>query len=534
MGESNMGRVKPRACELHGRRAKAFAPLLLVGVLCTAPTVLFAQSAENTYYIGYPAFNIPFRPIDDPRVAAVSLYVTTDKKDYRLVGTVEPTAKGFFFQSRGDGWYYFVVQTRDRSGTFNPADVNKATPNISICVDTRVPVIEELTSISTPTGLPGIHWKINKTNLKEIRAEYRSLNGGEPLPLVIPAPAQQEGQFTWKPAWGGELEVRMWALDRADHWSDGKTLRLRVAEDVARLRPPDEANGTDKVIYVKSKTFQLDYQLDDQTIGPSQVASVDIWKLHKGTGWVKCTESGSPRGPATVTVNDTGRWGFRLIPRSGVGLAERDPRPGDTPDIWVEVDDKAPQVRITNVTVTQEQDGGYLTVYWKAEDTYLRHNPITIYMATNPQANDWKPIANGSSLPNSGSWRCSIDELKLDRMLYQFYLKVEALDEAGNVGSDQWREVVKVDLKIPRIKKIDVRPGGVPANDGQDSSRIRDPYDRRPANESSSPIPPSIPPTNPASRDSRPPVPGSSTNGTGGGFSKPAASPPTFGSLGMP
>jgi hypothetical protein len=530
MGESNMGRVIPRAIELHGRRAKALAPLLLAcALLAIVPPSLFAQAADNTYYIAFPSFNIPFRPIDDPRVADVSLYVTTDKKEYHLVGTVKPTARGFFYQSRGDGWYYFVVQTRDQAGTLNPADVRKATPSINICVDTRIPVIEELTSIPAPSGLPTIHWKINKSNLKEIKALYRSTSGGEWLPLPLPAPGKQEDSFTWKPAWGGELEVSMEAFDLAGHRSDVKTVRLRVAENVERMRPPAEASGPGKVIYVKRKSFQLDYQLDDQTVGPSQVASVDIWKLHKGRGWEKCKESGTPRGPATVTVDETGRWGFRLIPRSGVGLAERDPRPGDVPDIWVEVDDKAPQVRVTNVTVTQEQDGGYLTVYWKAEDTYLRHNPITIFMATTPQANDWKPLPNGGNLPNSGSWRCSIDDLKLERQIYQFYLKVEAADEAGNIGADAWREVVKVDLKIPRIKSINVNPSGAPAGEGQDTSRLRAPYDRRSSDESASPTSPYTPSSNPLPRTplpSRSPPAASPTNGTNGGFSTPTPGSP--------
>ena len=222
-------------------------------------------------------------------------------------------------------------------------------------------------------------------------------------------------------------------------------------------------------MHVKSKTFQLQYQLDLETVGPSRVASVDIWKLHQGRGWQKCKETGKPEGPATVAVETSGRWGFRLIPRSGVGLAERDPRPGDSPDIWVEVDDKAPQVKVTNVTVSQEADGGYLTVYWKADDTFLQPMPITILMK-DPKGAEWSRIA--VELPNTGSWRHRTDDLKLGER-YEFSLKVTAVDEAGNLGEDQWREVVKVDLKIPRIKSIEVKPGGAAAGGGQEAYGAR-------------------------------------------------------------
>jgi hypothetical protein len=274
-------------------------------------------------------------------------------------------------------------------------------------------------------------------------------------------------------------------------------------------------------MHVKSRTFQLQYELDNKTVGPSKVASVDIWKLHQGRGWQKCKETGTPTGPATITVNDSGRWGFRLIPRSGVGLAERDPQPGDAPDIWVEVDDKPPQVKVTNVTVTQEADGGYLTVYWKADDTFLRAMPITILMKE-PQGGEWVPLA--TELPNTGSWRRRTDDLKLgDR--YEFSLKVTAIDEAGNVGEDQWRDLVKVDLMIPRIKSIEVKPGGAIGSGGQEAYRPPQstPYSLQPGTS----LPPMIPNGSPSSLptgNSSPsrPTP-SPINGAGDNFSKPAS-----------
>lgn len=465
MGESNMGRIIARGIEPQGGRGKAARLLALAcGLLLTAPAGSFAQTAENirTFHVPARSFNIPFSTDNDPRIVNVLLYVSRDGKNYDYVDAVRPTAHKFFFSARQDGCYLFIVQTKDQGGVLRPPDLHGAAPSMRVYVDTQTPLIEDLSALPAPPGaLPGIHWKINEANLKDIRAEYRSTSGDQWLPLFLPI--QEDGRHTWKPSWGGELEVRMWVQDKANQWSEMKSVRLRVADNVSGMRPPKEAAGPSKVMYVKSKTFQLQYQLDPGTIGPSKVASVDIWKLHQGRGWQKCDKPGPVPGPATVTVEASGRWGFRLIPRSGAGLAERDPRPGDAPDIWVEVDDKPPQVKVTNVTVTQEVDGGYLTVYWKADDTFLQPMPITICMK-DPKGSEWTKIAE--ELPNTGSWRHLTKDLNLgDR--YEFSLKVTAIDEAGNLGSDQWREVVKVDLMIPRIKSIDVKPGGAPSGGGQ-------------------------------------------------------------------
>jgi hypothetical protein len=458
-----MGRFIPRGDGAHGGRGKAVWLVLLTCCLFVAVSgTLLAQANDNirTYYLPSRSFNIPFSIAENDPGTEEILNVSTDGQTYRYVASARPFERRFHFTAPADGWYYFIVQTRDASGALTPENLRGVPPSIRVCVDTQHPVIEELTAdASSDTALPTIRWKISETNLKEIWADYRLASGGEWVPLFLPAQAQ--GQHTWKPSWGGELEVRVMAVDKADHRSEVRTLHLRVANNVTRMPPPQDPAGAGKVMFVKSKTFQLNYTLDDQTVGPSRVASVDIWKLHPGPGqgWRKCPEKGKPIGPATVSVETSGRWGFRLIPRSGVGLADRDPMPGDAPDVWVEVDDKPPLVKVTNVTVTPEPDGAYLTVYWKADDAFLHSMPITIFLAS-PQGKDWTPVAR--DLPNNGHWRQKIDDLKLgDR--YEFDLKVTAIDEAGNTGENQWHDTVKTDLRIPRIKHIEVNPGGAAA-----------------------------------------------------------------------
>ena len=283
-----MGRFIPRGIEPHRRCARALWPLACA-LLLVVPVRLIAQAADTmrTYYVPAQSFNIPFNTQNDPHVVEVILWVSTDQKEYKYVDTVKPAIGRFFFPSRGDGWYYFIVQTRDQNQTLRPADVREASASIRVCVDTQSPIIEELIATPMQSGLPGIHWKIKEANLKEIKVDYRSSSGGDWVPIV-PVPTQLDGSCSWKPAWGGELDVWMQALDWAGHRCE-KSIRLRVAENVARIQPPPDGPG--KVMHFKSKTFQLNYEIDT---GPSGVAGVDIWKLHPGQRWTQCTEKGTP------------------------------------------------------------------------------------------------------------------------------------------------------------------------------------------------------------------------------------------------
>jgi len=299
--------------------------------------------------------------------------------------------------------------------------------------------------------------------------------------------------------------VRLQAKDKAGNTSEPKSIILQVNSTVAGMPPQPDPSGPSNIMHVSSRTFRLEYALDN--VGPSQVASVDVWKMRPGGDWTKCDTVGDGSKTAVnIKVESSGRWGFRLIPRNGVGLAQPNPQRGDPPDVWVEVDDQHPLVRITSVTVNP--DGGFLTVNWKANDTFLKATPITISVQTDPQGG-WKSIV--SDLPNSGSWSCKTDELqnRLDGR-FEFSLKVTAMDEAGNVGENIWREKVKIDLQIPRAIKIKVAPNSS-TPPGSSSTSATDGLQSRAIPGPASPL--SVTPLPPAQPTSNPPLPPSGSTG---------------------
>ncbi len=455
-----MGRFIPRGAKPRTGRAKtAWHVLLACCCFAAAPAGLFAQvRTPESYYVSNRSFRIPFGQKGqlDPRVQEILLHVATgNDQTYQYITAARPSDRAFLYRAAADGWYSFATQTRDQDGRLSPADLRGVMPDIRVCVDTQAPVITAQ-QVPASDGSPvAIQWSIQDDNFDDLRADYRSVNGGEWYPLILPRKAT--GTQGWTPVVRGPLEVQLQAIDKANNRAHPLTIKVNPGEAVPGMAPPNPG-GPGNVMYVKGKTFKLTYQLDNETVGPSKVASVDIWKTRPGGNWQKCSETGTPEGPATVTVDATGRWGFSLIPRSGVGLAERDPQRGDTPDIWVEVDDQAPKVKVTNVVVGQGPDSGTLTVTWTASDTFLGYQPITISYATDPQG-PWTVLVRNQS--HSGVYTCKPEELKLP---YQFYLKVEAVDEAGNIGEDKWQQPVKVDLKIPRIKHIEVKAGDASAS----------------------------------------------------------------------
>lgn len=445
------------AAQRAGHRRAAWHVLLACCLSAAAPAGLFAQGGDSlqSYWVPTRHFNIPFST-DNPRTVEVRLHVSTDGLNYTYAATARPVDRRFLFQARGDGCYFFVTQTLDSANQLTPSDLRGMPPAYKVCVDTQRPVID-LRAVPPKDGSPvAIQWTIRDDNFDDVRAEYRSAAGRDWYPLFLPRVA--EGTHAWTPAVVGPLEVRMQARDKAKNEAVPQIVTV-TPPDRPGAAPPD-TGGPGNVMYVKKKTFQLKYDVDESTKGPSGVATMDIWKMPRGGPWQKCRESGGPAdGSATITVDSAGRWGFRLIPRSGVGLAERDPQRGDPPDVWVEVDDKPPEVRILKVVVGQGPDLGKLTVQWEASDPFLRARPISLFYAERPDG-EWRSIKDAQELPNS-SMGYTFDP-KEQGLPWQFYLKVRAIDEAGNIAENQWREMVKVDLKVPRIKNVEVKVGEAP------------------------------------------------------------------------
>jgi hypothetical protein len=425
--------------------------LALWGWLC-AP----ARAQDNVYYSRYRNFQIPFN-LDqaDQRIQHVNLHVSRDLGGhYEQVGSAAPSERSFRFLARADGWHWFVVQIQESDGRFTPPNPRLVQPGLRVCVDTLPPRVV-LRPIQPREGTVGVEWEVQDENLDllTLALDYRPVGSDQWIPLNVRQLA--EGQFSWSPSGAASYQVRLRVLDKAGNPGESRVSVTPLSTAAAAPGVPGPGGNAppppgprSKVIHVRSKTFQLNYTVDAGTVGPSAVKNVEVWLTSDTRTWTQYSAEAPPRGPYKVTVLNQGRFGFSLRPRSGVGLADDPPRPGDQPQIWVEVDEEIPQVKILDVQVGTGADTGKLTVHWNASDKFLRPQPITISWAAAPTG-PWNQFA--TKLDNTGIFTGRSDPLP-----YEFYLKVEAIDEAGNIGQDHTTKPIKVDLKIPRISTVDV------------------------------------------------------------------------------
>lgn len=427
--------------------------VLVIGLLVPVAGAPAQTSADVTLsYSPKLTFKIPFQTDPGPwRLREVQLWSSIDQgKTWQAAGTAAPEAGAFTFTADRDGLYYFTVRTMDRDGHLYPARMDNVRPGLKVIVDTHAPVVDLRTLPPQRDGQASVTWDIHDDNLDlaTIALDYRS-GGGDWRPLHIDPAAS--GQHAWKPDGNGPVDVRLRVRDRAGNPAE-KQITLAGGGD----SPPSStyqtpvATGRPSTRLINSKHFNLQYEVREQ--GRSGVSVVELWTTTDARSWQKRDEKPHVAGaPLAVDVDSEGLYGFTIIPRSGVGLGLPEPRVGDQPQMWVEVDLTAPVVRLQEVQVGQGSDSGKLTILYSATDKHLGPRPISLDYAETA-AGPWKSIAR--DIENAGRyvWQMPQD------VPYQFLVRVQATDLAGNVGSDQSTKLIKVDLAQPKGVILDVVP----------------------------------------------------------------------------
>ena len=208
---------------------------------------------------------------------------------------------------------------------------------------------------------------------------------------------------------------------------------------------------------VNSRSFEMDYEID--SIGPSGVAKVELWGTRDGgRTWSSYGIDPDNRSPIRVNVDGEGLYGFRIVVQSGSGLGGLPPRSGDQPELWVVVDLTKPAVRLIDAIPGSGPQGGEVLIRWEATDAALATRPITLQFSDKP-GGPWSTIAAG--LENNGQYTWRPDNQVPERV----YLRVEARDEAGNVGAFEATQPVTLERirpegKIRGVRSIDTAEGG--------------------------------------------------------------------------
>jgi hypothetical protein len=253
------------------------------------------------------------------------------------------------------------------------------------------------------------------------------------------------------------VEVRVRARDRAGNWSDATTsVQPGVNYPVPQATTVPTAMQYSSVErrLVNSKRVSLNYEL--QEVGPSGVAELELWFTQDGRSWNKYPQRAGENpegGKISFDVAGEGVYGLTLVAKSGVGLSLQPPKIGDHPQIWLEVDMTRPQVQLQSVIVGRGTEKGKLTIHWSAQDKNLHPQPISLSYAENANG-PWTPIVQ--SQVNIGRYVWQMPE----GVPYQFFVRVQATDQAGNVGEALTPDMVRVDLSQPRVRILNLQPGG--------------------------------------------------------------------------
>ena len=203
---------------------------------------------------------------------------------------------------------------------------------------------------------------------------------------------------------------------------------------------------------IGSNRFRLNYGID--AIDPSGVDKVVLWVTRNdGQTWKTWGTDPDRRSPFPVETTEDGRYGFQIVVRSRDGLTGQGPSSGDDADIWITVDTEAPLVQITSVPYGRGSEAGRLVINFKASDSFLTLRPIKLSYAANP-AGPWEVIQDGVRNEDRYLWKVGRDVPE------QIFLKIEAVDRAGNVGVHILNQPVDVSGLVPRGTIHGVTPVG--------------------------------------------------------------------------
>ncbi len=446
-------------------------------ILCAACCLLLTAASSRAQegnvpqaFTRSPVFKIPFsQDGNERRWRQVELYVSTDQgRTWNLRANVRPNEGSFVYTAEQDGNYWFATRTVDLDGRSFPTSMDNAAPQLKVVVDTQPPVIT-LRSLPPRDGLAQIDWELRDANLdlNSLEVDYRLHGSSDWLPLRVEPRAN--GGHSWRPSTNGRMEARLRVRDLARNESEQKVAveppnqgapvsDARNAGNTEPLRGgtlPPAGTGSVPIRYVNNTTFDLKYKLKD--VGKSGVSAMELWWTRDGRNWQKQNEKTLDRdttqgtGVYPVVVASEGVYGFSLVPKSGVGFHQEQPRVDSPPQVWVEVDLTKPVVELQRVDVGRGSESGNLAITWRASDKNLGKTPITLSYAERLDG-DYKPIQANLERNGRYVWRMPAE------VPFEFHVRVEATDLAGNVGADQTKSTVKVDLDIPKIESLDVSP----------------------------------------------------------------------------
>jgi hypothetical protein len=234
-------------------------------------------------------------------------------------------------------------------------------------------------------------------------------------------------------------------------------LMLFLAFSISGDERPNGPNATEEpqlapkmpLVYSNSKRIRIKYEVKD--VGPSGIASVQLFYTRDGKNWSMDSQNKDGKEPFIFETFDEGRYGFIVVVTSGAGLSGKTPQSGDVPQYWVEVDTTPPEIKLYQTVLGTGAEAGTLNLRWSASDKNLEDQPISLYYAAKPDG-PWQPIAE--NLTNTGfySWKIPPDAP------WRVHVRLKAVDRAGNTAYCESPQPFVLDSSALRGVIVGVEP----------------------------------------------------------------------------
>jgi hypothetical protein len=469
--------------------------LLAAGIVGLTTLRSSAQNAPADVPVSYTRlrqFFIPFTADPKRPITELRLFVQRNGGDWEYLTSAQPTQKGFNFFTNQDGTYAMTVQTVYQDGTSEPTR-EQLSPQRKVVIDSAPPRIT-VRPFSTNDGAAGVEWDITDEaiDVSTIRLEYRWPGMVDWAPIDKGVQFRARDQRTWVLRPDQRIEIRVKASDFAKNetTSQPATTSTTVGDNRTNTGgmgntgmgntgmgggalgdpvSPNRQFGTQH--FVNSTQVKLNYNV---TVGPSGIRKVTLWRQDEKQVWTKVLEKDGddlkpekdppavvpgdkPRTePLTLThdVQKDGTYGFSIVVESRAGASGKEPKTGDAPQTTIVVDTTSPQLKMNEPKVRANgtpNQGALVDIAWQATDKNLAPAPITLEYAEKVDG-PWRIIAE--KIDNTGKYTWAVPPTEP----YSFYVRVKAVDRAGNLTTDTSKQNVIVDLTVPQVEIQNVMP----------------------------------------------------------------------------
>ncbi len=211
---------------------------------------------------------------------------------------------------------------------------------------------------------------------------------------------------------------------------------------VPSREPQEETLDASIPQVINKQRFSLDYGLEG--VGSSGISSVEVYITEDGgKKWWRYGSDRDKRSPVVLQVPRDGQYGFVISARSGAGLGDPPPSPGQKPQTTLIVDRTPPRARFDSIELSE--DGKQLDVRWTAEDPNLDDKPIRVEYSRN-KTGPWTLMRDWSE--NNGNLKWQIPPETPSHI----FVRMVARDAAGNAGQLVYPKSILVDVSRPKVR----------------------------------------------------------------------------------